>query len=547
MRILRVTSLRRRFLLVVIVGAVLPLALVGWWLTRTAVRSGASQLTAALDSSLDAITDRVQRRWVYRRGELTLLADNDVVRRTLRGELASAADSAYLVQLFDGVSRTMPTLRYRDVNHALRWAMPAEPVAPLDSALQRDARHDNTFTVRLPVRGMGRDSMRVIGELEARVRLAAVLPIEESQSVVGHAVLDVVDRATGAPLFARESPAGHNWITVRRTLDQPPLDFSLAAPAAAYVEPFERAAQLGLIALCGVAALVILLSSYLTKRLTSSLEDLVTATTAVARGDLQRNVSALGDDEVARLAEAFNAMTESLRRTLRNLSRQEALAAVGEYAATLSHEVRNALSAVRMDLQRAEEQAHDPSKARALVSRSLENVRRLDLIVSGSLRVVRQGQHVAQTVDLDAVLRRAVESAEPAFAATGAVLEADGNGSADHWVEGDPAALEQLFLNLLVNAGQALTPGGHAQMETGEADGRYVVTIRDTGVGIPADQLARVGELFYSSKQGGTGLGLTIARRIVAGHGGELDIQSAPGQGTTVRVSLPSSRTRGRD
>jgi two-component system sensor histidine kinase AtoS len=306
------------------------------------------------------------------------------------------------------------------------------------------------------------------------------------------------------------------------------------------VKPFERAAQLGLLALLAVAALVILLMTYLTTRLTSALEELVTATTAVAQGDLQRNVAARGDDEVARLADAFNAMTESLRRSLHDLSRQQALAVVGEYAATLSHEVRNALSAVRMDLQRVEEQEHDIAKSRALASRALENVRRLDLIVSGSLRVARQGQSAAQHVDIHSILKRAIESAEPTFAGIGAILESR-NGESAAWVDGDPGALEQLFLNLLVNAGQALNSGGRARVEVEHINGSCVVTIHDSGMGIPADQLARVGEPFYTSKPSGTGLGLTIAKRIVEGHGGQLEIHSALGRGTTARVSIPLS------
>ncbi len=539
-RVPRLRSLRHRFLLVILLGAVLPLALVGWWLTRTAMRSGAEQLTAALDSSLDAIAGRIEQRWVFRRGDLALVSDNEVVRRMLQGGRTTQADSEYLSTLFEGVRRSMPALRYRVDDQTVLWSADAD-AAPLDTARQSAVipSGERSFSARIPIRGVGKDSTRTVGVLEARIGLTAVLPLEETQNVVGHAVLTVTDRATGAPMLPAPDPTeSKGWVTVRRALDQPPLDVALAAPAAAYVKPFERAAQLGLLALLAVSALVILLTTYLTTRLTSALEELVTATTAVARGDLQRNVAARGDDEVARLADAFNAMTESLRRSLHDLSRQQALAAVGEYAATLSHEVRNALSAVRMDLQRVEEQEHDISKSRALASRALENVRRLDLIVSSSLGVARNGRTPTQHVDIHTILKRAIESAEPTFASNGAFLDA-GNDESAAWVDGDPAALERLFLNLLVNAGQAVKRGGRAQVKVEHLHGNCVVTIHDSGIGIPADQLTRVGEPFYTSKPGGTGLGLTIAKRIVAGHGGQFEIQSTPGCGTTARVLIP--------
>jgi signal transduction histidine kinase len=531
-------------LLVVVVGAVLPLALVGWWLTRAAVRSGEDQLRAQLDSSLAAIASRMQQRWVLRRGELILLADNELARRTLAQSVATPAESAFMRQLFASVERTIPMVRYRTTQGGVRWAVAATPAQPTDA--DTTARilgpAEATFPVRLPVRGVGRDSARTVGYVEASVRLSGVLPTTDIQSVVGHAALTVVDRGTRARLIAPSDQLPRNgWVSVRRVLDDPPLEVELGAPATAYVRPFERAAQLGLVALIAVATLVLLLSSYLTTRMTSSLEELVVATDAVAHGNLQHIVPSGGDDEVARLAESFNMMTESLRGTLQELSHRSALAAVGEFAATLSHEVRNALSAVRMDLQRAEERADDPAMARALVLRALESVRRLDGIVTGALRVARQGQSSAQRIDLRDVLRRTVASAEPAFAHAGSTLDVRVGENGPLWVDGDASALEQLFLNLVLNAGQAISGEGSARIDVSAAAGSHVVTIHDTGVGMSPEHLARAGQPFYSSKQGGTGLGLTIARRIIAAHGGRLDIESEAGRGTLVRVSLPTA------
>ena len=106
-------------------------------------------------------------------------------------------------------------------------------------------------------------------------------------------------------------------------------------------------------------------------------------------------------------------------------------------------------------------------------------------------------------------------------------------------MDGDAAALEQLFLKLLINAAQALSAGGVARLDAERRNGTIEVTIADTGAGMSARQLAETHQPFRSSKRDGTGLGLKIARRIVSNHRGELHVTSALGHGTTVRVTLP--------
>ena len=104
---------------------------------------------------------------------------------------------------------------------------------------------------------------------------------------------------------------------------------------------------------------------------------------------------------------------------------------------------------------------------------------------------------------------------------------------------GDAIALQQLFLNLLLNSAQAMEPGGRASLvvDIDGADVRVVVT--DSGAGIPASDLEHVLDPFFSTKTDGTGLGLPIARQIAAAHGGSLRIESVPGDGTRVEVRLP--------
>ena len=169
-------------------------------------------------------------------------------------------------------------------------------------------------------------------------------------------------------LFRRQrfESGGEEWLAVRRAIADLPIDLVVAGPRGRYVTPFQRAARMGVLAVTAVSLFAILLTGYLTCRVTALLEALADAAAAVATGELDRRVEANGTIEVQRVATAFNSMTASLRRTLGALSQRQALAAVGEYAASLSHEVRNALTAIRVDLQRANEKLVENADSRAL-------------------------------------------------------------------------------------------------------------------------------------------------------------------------------------
>jgi signal transduction histidine kinase len=144
-----------------------------------------------------------------------------------------------------------------------------------------------------------------------------------------------------------------------------------------------------------------------------------------------------------------------------------------------------------------------------------------------------------EPVELRAPLQAAWQSARPEFDARGGTLQPLDPDLPAVFVRADAAALEQLFLNLLLNAAQALALGGTTTATLSRVDGHAEVSIRDTGRGIEAERLATIFEPLASTRPGGTGLGLTIARRIAEAHGGRIDIESTRGEGTTVRVTLP--------
>jgi two-component system C4-dicarboxylate transport sensor histidine kinase DctB len=211
----------------------------------------------------------------------------------------------------------------------------------------------------------------------------------------------------------------------------------------------------------------------------------------------------------------------------------------GDAVARLAHEVRNPLTAIQIDLQRVEEALPSRSDLLVPLRRALREVARLDRVVSGALRVTRSGNIESGLIDLAEPLRHAIEVAGSAFAQSGSSVELAGAEQGPIAVRGDASALEQVFLNLLLNAAQALRAGGRASVSFARNDGLARVVVRDGGVGMDGELLGKAFDPFVTTRPDGTGLGLSIARQIVLAHGGFIELESAPGVGTTVRVSLP--------
>ena len=551
----RPASIRAHLLGIVLLGAILPLGLIGFWLTRSGVRSGENLLDSQLTTSLQNIEQAIAARWEHRRSDLLLLAGNEAAVRVLSSGAVTAADSAYLAEVEASVAHGLARFAYHDRDGRVVYSSASAVSRQAGTRGLSGGARVAEDTVRGPTRQTLRVSFpvrageRIVGSLDAEVYLDTVVPSDSARLLLPGSSLAVLDRASGSvllplagesgfPVTHRIAVGGEPWAARIDSLVDPPFDLAVGAPLAPYVTPFERAGRIGLVALSGVAVVALLLSGVLTNRLARSSGALVEAANAVAGGDLTRQAELGGPREFHRLAGSFNTMTESLRRSLAELSQRRALAAVGEFAASLSHEVRNALTSVQIDLERVDERT-ESAKNRVLVARALAHVRRLDAAVTGSLRIARSGTVVAEDVDLGEVLREAIRVADPSFTGDGARI-ATPTFENDLAVRGDRDALHQLFLNLLLNAQQALAPGGETVVSVRTAGDRVVVSIADTGRGMTSEQIARAFDPYYTTRPKGTGLGLPIARLIAVAHGGELNIQSTPGTGTTVEVCLPA-------
>lgn len=548
----RSLPLRTQILLVVLGGAILPLGLVGVWLTRSAVRSGEALLQSHLETSAERLAAAIEGRWRFRQAELSLIAGNDATVRAVSGAAMAPADSAYLLQLASDVDRTVPVIVLRDRAGNIRWSSD-----PGSRMVERGAQGGSGLAGAPPQAG---PQIRVelpildalgerVGTATVSVALSALLPADSARPIVPGAQLAV--RATDPestllPLRASipfpdstQFAIGDSaWMATQRYLTEPALAIAMAAPLAPYVDPFERAAGIGVVALAVVSLLAMLLVAAIATQIIRPLDTLAAAAEAVSTGALDQRVVVAGPREVRHVGQAFNVMTEQLRRTIEELSRRSALAAVGEFATSLSHDVRNALTAIKVDLERAERREVSDPVAQELVERAVNNVARLESVVTGALRVARSGQTPLEDFDL----REPIEEAAATVRGTLATIKATLHlrvGEEPMPMHGDRVALQQLFGNLLFNAAQALHPGGEVRVSAEVTASEASIAIADNGVGIATELLDQMGTPAFPSRRVGTGLGIPIAQRIAAAHGGALTLESEAGRGTVVRVRLP--------
>jgi signal transduction histidine kinase len=226
------------------------------------------------------------------------------------------------------------------------------------------------------------------------------------------------------------------------------------------------------------------------------------------------------------------------RERLRRMSRADKLATVGELAAGAAHEIRNPLTAIRSSLQYLAAKSEDQTTAHLLAT-ALQETERIDGIVSALLSFSRPSETVKERVDLREVLEESLELVS--FQARTQHVTVDGAVAGEPIViRGGRSQLKQLFLNILLNAIQAMPGGGRLSVEALSQDGRRaVISIGDTGEGIREENLDRIFDPFFTTKKGGTGLGLSVCYNIVKSHQGEISARSKPGQGTTLLVVLP--------
>ena len=311
--------------------------------------------------------------------------------------------------------------------------------------------------------------------------------------------------------------------------------------------------------LIATAVVAVLLATVLSFAVARTIAQPLAAITGVMRevaatGDLTRKIALRhgnrwDDDDARLLATTFNTLTDSIARFQREISQKERLTSLGRLSTVIAHEVRNPLMIIKAALHALRQPQVGPEAVGEAADDIDEEVSRLNRIVNEVLDFARPIRFEPSPVNLNVLCRESAAAALASGPGVGIALDLD---PALSTVTTDPERLRIALVNLLVNARHAVNGAAEAAqaplvtLRSRAITGRVRILVADRGVGIAGTDLAQVFDPYFTSKRGGTGLGLPIAKNIVEGLGGTITISSAPGAGTEIVIDLPFDAAQGR-
>ena len=303
-------------------------------------------------------------------------------------------------------------------------------------------------------------------------------------------------------------------------------------------------ASSGAVAICAVMIVVLAL---LIHRPVRELQEKIAR---VGAGELDTEVKFAGrNDEIGDLGRNFNQMVRQLREGRdeiqrlhqTQMSRAEHLATMGELAAGLAHEIRNPLAGIAGVIEIIGRDLPASSPARAVVKEVRQEVLQINRIVSELLECARPKPPETRLSDVQATVEHAVMFARQQALSKSVDIEFR-HDPLPLEVEHDSNQINQVLLNLLLNSIQSIEHSGKITVSVERHNGVAAIAIADTGRGIAPEHLPHIFRPFYTTKGNGTGLGLSLARRIVEEHGGRIEVSSTLGHGSTFTVFIPLRR-----
>ncbi len=307
-----------------------------------------------------------------------------------------------------------------------------------------------------------------------------------------------------------------------------------------------RSAILGAGLLALIAAVVF--GAIAARRVTAPIHRLRGVASRVAQGQLDERATASGVLEVDELSAQFNVMADRLSGTLRMLEADRDR--LREFVADVSHELRTPIAALRMYIELQSDDRVDEATRAEFLERSTEQIGRLEWLSTNLLDLSRIDAGIFPLDIREGDVRDPIQAVVQALSEV--AVERD--IALESFVPADPVELRfdrervvQLLTNLIGNALKFTQRGGTVSVRLSDTDAEVVIEVRDTGAGIPADELPRVFERFYrgtntgDARASGSGLGLAIVRSIVEMHGGAIDVRSVVDEGTVFRITLPRS------
>jgi signal transduction histidine kinase len=302
----------------------------------------------------------------------------------------------------------------------------------------------------------------------------------------------------------------------------------------------------------------------ISRGITRPIAGLVQGISEVSRGNYDYRINVGGGEELTFLARRFEEMSYALKEKVRQLAEQNAelenalhrlketqqelvkserLAATGKLTAQLSHEINNPVHNIQSCLQTVLKRMPRAGPERELLDVAYEEIERLARLTQQLLQVYRTSlvEEVRVPVCLNDVLREVISLSSESFRERNIVIKTNLDATVPP-VVGSPDKLKQVFLNLFLNAKDAMPRGGTLSAETVRVNGKVVVSISDTGVGIPKENIHRIFDAFFTtkSKVSGVGLGLAVTYGIIKQHDGTITVKSSVGAGTLFTLTFPA-------
>jgi signal transduction histidine kinase len=330
-------------------------------------------------------------------------------------------------------------------------------------------------------------------------------------------------------------------IVIKRYLD----DFSMLSEVALVNQLF---------ATLGVFAFGMVLSVYLSGTFSRPVQDLSEAASKVAAGDLQVQVPAHGKDEVGTLSRTFNEMVQRLRENRlleERLHFAERSTALGRLASAMAHEIRNPLNFMNLSIDHLRERLHPEDAERKesfdqILGSMKAETSRLNRLVGDFLSFGKPMRLDPRPCAIEQVVRSTAALVEHKAKDQGIQLVVKTEPELPS-VVADPELLKTCFLNLMINACDAMPRGGRLSVAVRRTADHIEVVVEDTGHGMTAEAVKSAFEPYFSTKEAGLGLGLALTHKIVADHGGNIELQSEPEHGTVATVRLPLSERRAQE
>ncbi len=283
------------------------------------------------------------------------------------------------------------------------------------------------------------------------------------------------------------------------------------------------------------------------RRVLAPLTKVMERVRAVGQGDLTPREVVATKDEIGELAMSFEGMVAAIQRARSELVQAERLATIGKMAAHITHEIRNPLSSIGLNVEMLEEEIAGlgDKESAALVSAIKAEVDRLSRIAEQYLSVARRPRPRFARERLDDLVRELVAFVGPELARAGVRPHVETDEALPE-VDVDDSQLRQALLNLVRNAREAMPSGGDLSVRVRAIEPSAAeIDVEDTGVGIPESVIANVFDPFFTTKARGTGLGLAVTREIVEAHGGHISCERREEGGTRFRIWLPRSQPSG--